>query len=257
MGSRSCSPPSHSRRTHPGNRGWGGVGKGGQGLAQGHAASRGLAAGGRAEPLRRGGGAPSPSPGGGRRRGTRVRRGPGCRVPSGRQGCALRQPGPSSERLPQPEVISVPRWGRAGEGRGAAGDEAGRAAGNALRGCRMGWGPALRLEQLPRVKNTPGPALLRAPPPPPPRCPSVWAAAAPPGAQLSLSLICPFAELAAEGGAGRHPEGDSRRRCRRDKGERRGSGVGARGGGGGRGRGGRRGRGRRAERSALPGWALP
>ena len=33
----------------------------------------------------------------------------GCRLQSVRQGSARRRPGPSSEQLPQPEVISAPR----------------------------------------------------------------------------------------------------------------------------------------------------
>ena len=116
----------------------------------------------------------------------------------------------------------------------------GRTPGNALWGRRVGWGrPALQLELLPLVKNTPCPvlslpiprgALPPGPQPSPPRL-----ALAPPRGQLCLLLICPLAQLARrlrrEGRGDTVSERDSLRRCPRDKGVQRGSGVGARGGG--------------------------
>lgn len=91
-----------------------------------------------------------------------------CRA-SGR-GPPARSPA-APQQLPQPEVISAPRWeqGRAGARGTGPGLQGRRRSGPGARECPRGaprgvGRPALQLEQLPLVKNTPAPPLPSSPP---------------------------------------------------------------------------------------------
>lgn len=198
MGSRHCRAPSHSRRTHPGNRG-----REGPGLAQGRAASRGRGARGAARA-----GLEAPRAGAaGAGSGVAARSGPaaGPRLPCGPRPAGVRPP-PVRPLLREAAAARgnlCPALGARRGGRGAAGarraeprgmPSGGAAWGGAARPCNSSRCPGLKIPPA-----LPSPAL----PSPAPAVPFRLGRSGP-----SPGTAVPFSNLSSRGlgGGGRGGE---------------------------------------------------